>query len=315
MRALVTGAAGFIGSHLVDRLLAERHEVRGVDCFTPSYERTLKRANISGALDRSGFELRDEDLRVCDLTPLVRDVDVVFHLSAQPGVRASWNDFALYAEHNVLATQRLLDAVREAGGRRVVYSSSSSVYGNARSYPTDETNCPQPHSPYGVTKLAGEQLCRAYAQNFGVRTLTLRYFTVYGPRQRPDMAMHRLIGACLGGAPFPLYGTGDQVRDFTFVSDVVEANVLAATADVEPGETFNVAGGSSSSMLEIIDLVRDLTGRDVAIDRRPAAPGDVNRTGGSTERIEQQLGWRPQVGLRDGLSAQITQRRAERGSD
>src|SRR3954447_5448772 len=218
MRALVTGAAGFIGSSLVDALLVRGDSVRGIDCFTPYYGRADKEANLAGALQHHEFELVEADLRTCAIEPLLEGVDVVFHQAAQAGVRLSWADgFADYDGHNILATQRLLEAVKAAGVQRLVYASSSSVYGNAPAYPTNEDDLPRPHSPYGVTKLAAEHLCNLYAANWGVPTVSLRYFTVYGPRQRPDMAMHRLVESALNHTPFPLYGDGSQVRDFTFV--------------------------------------------------------------------------------------------------
>jgi len=297
VRALVTGAAGFVGSQLTERLLAEGHTVRGVDCFTPYYDAVTKRANLESLTDHEGFDLVEVDLRVAAIEPLLATTDVVFHQSAQPGVRLSWSDgFAQYVEHNVLVTQRLLEAVRRQPVERVVFASSSSVYGNASSYPSTETDLPRPHSPYGVTKLAAEHLCALYATNWGLPTVSLRYFSIYGPRQRPDMATHRLIEAALGserevgGSSFPLYGDGRQVRDFTYVGDVVAANMAAATADVAPGTAINVAGGSSCTLTHLVDLVGALVGREVPVDRRPAQPGDVGRTGGSIERAGELLG-------------------------
>jgi nucleoside-diphosphate-sugar epimerase len=278
---LVTGAAGFIGSHVAERLVAgERRDVRAVD-----------RA--------------DADLATADLDPLLDGVDVVVHLAARPGVRPSWDEFESYVADNVVGTERLLAAVARSGGvERFVYASSSSVYGNALAYPTSEDALPAPVSPYGVTKLAGEHLCRA----FDVPVVVLRYFTVYGPRQRPDMAFHRMIAAALGaGPPFPLYGDGSQVRDFTYVDDVVAATLAAAdpTRDVDDGSVFNVAGGTSTSVADALDLVGRLAGTPVPVDRRPAQAGDVRRTGGSTDRITAALGWAPSVDLETGLAAQV----------
>src|SRR4051812_20094766 len=262
MRTLVTGAAGFIGSTLVDALLARGDSVRGVDCFTPYYGREAKQANVTGALGASGFELVEADLRVHAIGPLLDGVDVVFHQAAQPGVRLSWADgFGDYDGHNVLATQRLLEAAKAAEVQRVVYASSSSVYGNAAAYPTTEDDLPRPHSPYGVTKLAAEHLCNLYASNWKLPTVSLRYFTVYGPRQRPDMATHRLLAATLSGTPFPLYGDGSAVRDFTYVDDAVAANLAAAEHDCEPGTVVNIAGGSSISMTDLIALVGEVVGQ------------------------------------------------------
>jgi nucleoside-diphosphate-sugar epimerase len=307
VRALVTGVAGFVGSHLAERLVADGWStVVGVDAFTPYYDRSAKAANLSTLRSAPAFTLVEADLRTAPLASLVDGVDVVFHQAAQPGVRSSWAEgFADYVAHNVLATQRLLEACVGAGVGRLVYASSSSVYGNAVRYPTSEDDVPRPQSPYGVTKLAAEHLCSLYASNHGLSTVSLRYFTVYGPRQRPDMAMHRLIEAALGGGSFPQYGDGSQVRDFTFVDDIVAGNVLAASADVEPGTVCNLAGGSSTSMTEVVSLVGSLVGRPPSLSPSGHAPGDVDRTGGSTERARALLGWSPSVGLEEGLARQV----------
>ena len=308
MKALVTGAAGFIGSHLTSALAAAGHEVVGLDVFTDYYDVALKAANA----EASGVDVRRVDLRTDDIGDLVADADVVFHLAAQPGVRLSWAEgFAIYDAHNVLALQRVLEAVAGAGrardghGPRLVFASSSSVYGNADRYPCSEGDAPHPHSPYGVTKLAGEHLCAAYAENFGVQSVALRYFTVYGPRQRPDMAFNRMCAAVLAGTPFPLFGDGTQVRDFTYVGDVVAATIAAGTADVPLTSIVNVAGGSSTSMKEVFDLIGPLAGRELVIDQRPPQPGALRRTGGDTTRARELLGWQPTVRLEDGLAAQL----------
>lgn len=312
MKTLVTGAAGFIGSHLTDALLAEGHEVVGVDAFTPYYPRARKEANLHDARRHAGFTLVEADLRGADLAPLLDEVDVVFHQAAQPGVRLSWSDgFAEYDSSNVLATQRLLEAVKVARDeqraplRRVVFASSSSLYGNAPSYPTHEDDRPRPHSPYAVTKLAAEHLCNLYASNWQLPTVALRYFTVYGPRQRPDMAMCRLIDAALGGPAFPRYGDGSHIRDFTYVGDIVRANLAAATADVEPGTVVNIAGGGSITMHELIELVGELAGAPVPVEALAARAGDVERTGGSIERAAALLGWRPRTTVREGVAEQL----------
>jgi nucleoside-diphosphate-sugar epimerase len=308
MRAVVTGAAGFIGSTLADALLAGGNDVVGIDCLTPYYDESVKRANLPRH-DR--FTLVEADLRSADLGPMLAGADVVFHQAAQPGVRLSWSSgFGEYVSHNVLATQRLLEAAVAVQTRRVVYASSSSVYGQAPSYPTSETDLPSPHSPYGVTKLAGEHLCGLYAANWGVSTVSLRYFTVYGPRQRPDMAMHRVLSAGLAGESFPLFGDGSAVRDFTFVGDVVAANVAAADADVAPGTVVNVAGGGEIAMTALLELAGDVLGTSIDVDRQPPQPGDVARTGGSIERARDLLGWVPRVGLREGLEAHVASLRA-----
>jgi len=311
MRTLVTGAAGFIGSHLCEALLAQGDEVIGLDCFTDYYDESIKRRNLGALVGAPGFTLVEANLVNADLDDLVDGIEVVFHQAAQPGVRLSWADgFEHYVRHNVWATHCLLEACRKRGAPRFVYASSSSVYGNAARYPCDEDDRPEPFSPYGVTKLAGEHLCQAYAANFGFPAVALRYFTVYGPRQRPDMAFNRLIDAALTGNPFPLYGDGSAIRDFTFVGDIVSANVAAAAADLAPGELINVAGGGSARLSDLIELTGELVGSPVPIDRRPAEAGDVARTGGSIDKAMHLLGWKPEVEVAEGLAAQVGWQRA-----
>lgn len=305
MRALVTGAAGFIGSHLVERLATASWDVVAVDCMTPYYDVAQKEDNLAAARRSPTVEFHDDDLRTADLEVLLESVDVVFHQAGQPGVRASWEAFDSYVEHNMLATHRLLEAARSSTVSRVVFASSSSIYGSIGSYPTREDALPRPHSPYGVTKLAAEHLCGVYARNWGVPTVALRYFTVFGPRQRPDMAMHRVIEAAFGGHSFPIFGTGAQIRDFTYVDDVVDANIAAATADVVPGTAINIAGGGSTSLADVIKTVERLTGRTVALDRRPVQPGDVDRTGGGIDKAKALLGWSPRVPVDEGLERQV----------
>jgi UDP-glucuronate 4-epimerase len=306
MRALVTGGAGFIGSSLATRLADQGHEVVIVDVLSPYYDPAQKRANLVPLLGRPGVEVVEDDLVDGDLDPLLDDVDVVFHQAAQPGVRRSWDDFGSYATANITVTQRLLEAARgRAGIQRFVYASSSSVYGNAARAGSMETDRPRPFSPYGVTKLAAEHLCCAYAENFGLPTVSLRYFTVYGPGQRPDMAMHRLIEAARNQTPFPLYGDGRQVRDFTYVDDIVAANLAAVTADPPPGTVVNVAGGSATTMREVVGLIGELVGRPVLVDAQPPQPGDVCVTAARTELAHQVLGWEPQIDLRTGVDRQV----------
>jgi UDP-glucuronate 4-epimerase len=306
MQALVTGGAGFIGSRLSACLADQGHDVVIADAITPYYDPAQKRANLAQLLDRPGVEVVEIDLVSGDLDALLADIDVVFHQAAQPGVRRSWADFHSYTEANITVTQRLLDAVLRRGGvQRVVYASSSSVYGNGARGGSAETDRPQPFSPYGVTKLAAEHLCRAYADNFGVPTVSLRYFTVYGPGQRPDMAFHRLIEAARRGTPFPLYGDGRQVRDFTYVDDVVAANIAAVATEPPPGTVANVAGGSVTTMGEVVDLIGELAGHPVLIDARPAQPGDVRATCAQTHLASQVLGWEPRTDLRTGVARQM----------
>src|SRR4051812_6983164 len=313
-RVVVTGAGGFVGSHLVDTLLARGDTVVGIDCFTPYYDPDAKRQNLEPAQDHGAFTLVEADLRDADLMPVLDGVDTIFHQAAQPGVRLSWSDgFGEYASHNVLATQRLLEAARDAEVRRVVYASSPSVYGNQERYPTVETDLPRPYSPYGVTKLAAEHLCGLYAENWGLHTVALRYFTVFGPRQRPDMSIHRLCEAALAGEVFPRFGDGEQVREFTYVADIVAANLAAAEADVASGWFGNIAGGGEITLNGLVELVEDCAGAPVKIDQQPARPGDARRNGGSTERARVALGWEPRVSLRDGVAQQLEWHRARAG--
>jgi len=301
--ALVTGAAGFIGSTLTDRLLADGVRVTGVDAFTDYYDVSLKRRNVSGALAHRGFELLELDLGVADLTKLP-EVDVVFHNAAQPGVRASWGrEFSAYTQHNVLSTQRLLERYKQSKLERFIYASSSSVYGDAESYPTSEAMLPRPFSPYGVTKLAGEHLVLLYGRNFGTPVAALRYFTVYGPRQRPDMAFHRFCRAMLAGEPITVYGDGHQSRDFTFVADAVEANVRAWQRAAPQG-VYNVGGGSQVEVLEAIALLEKSLGRKARVNLEPRPAGDPLRTRADATRLAHDLGYATKVGIADGLAAQ-----------
>ncbi len=252
---------------------------------------------------RRGFTMVEAWLQEADLPALLDGVDVVFHQAAQAGVRASWGaEFRLYTEWNVLATQVLLEAARSLPKPpRIVYASSSSVYGERDTFPFRVSDRPEPMSPYGVTKLAAEHLCVLYARNFGLHTVSLRYFTVYGPRQRPDMAFHKFLRAIHAGGAVPLYGDGGQTRDFTFIADAVEAN-LAAAEHGAPGGVYNVGGGSRVSMNEVIRDLAAATGREVRVDRLPRQPGDVTHTFADTTETARDLGWSPRVPLREGLA-------------
>jgi UDP-glucuronate 4-epimerase len=312
-RYLVTGCAGFIGSHLTDALVQRGHEVIGVDAFTDYYPRSQKESNLEKARGAAGLSLVEVDLSEGALEPLLENVDGIFHLAAQPGVRGSWGaTFAHYVRDNILATQRLFEAAASRGVR-IVMSSTSSVYGNAETYPTREEAIPRPVSPYGVTKLACESLARAYTESFALEVVLLRYFTVYGPRQRPDMAFARIISALLNRHPFSVYGTGEQSRDFTFVDDAVEATIAA----MERGQramVYNVGGGSETTLNGAIALCETLAGTRLDVVNEPVARGDVRRTGADTTLIRSQLGWQPKTSLAEGLGAQVAAARAASGT-
>jgi UDP-glucuronate 4-epimerase len=294
MRYVVTGAAGFIGSQLAEKLLDGRHEVVAVDCFTDYYDPALKEENAAG-LDVVRLDLAEEDL---DLD----GVDGVFHLAGQPGVRSFGDVFEEYVRRNLLASRRVFEAAAGAGVR-VVFASSSSIYGDAERYPTPEETEPRPISPYGITKLGCEQLAHAYAQGFGLDAVVLRYFTFYGPRQRPDMALARIVDALARGSAFELYGDGLQSRSFTYVADGVGATV-AAMERAPSGSVYNVGGGEEATMREVIATLERVSGRSLDLVESPSAAGDVRRTSADATRIERDLGWRATTSLEDGLRAQ-----------
>jgi nucleoside-diphosphate-sugar epimerase len=305
MKCLVTGAAGFIGSHLCERLVRDGHEVVGVDAFIPYYPRAIKEGNLAGLLTQPGFRFQELDLRSGVLP--VHDVEVVYHLAAMAGLVRSWSDFDLYQSCNLTATQRLLEAVRSLPTlQRFVYVSTSSVYGRFSS--GDETMPTRPISPYGVTKLAGESLCRAFHEEHGLPLVVLRYFSVYGPRQRPDMGYHRFIAALLEGRPISVYGDGLQVRGNTYISDCVEASVIALHAPL--GETYNVGGGESASVWDILQKLEAIIGKRTEVRREPARPGDQRYTFADTGKLQRHLGWQPRVTLDEGLAAQVASQRA-----
>ena len=307
-RILVTGAAGFIGSHLCDALLAQGHAVIGIDSFTDYYAREQKLDHLVTARAHDAFRLVEADLLTCDLAGVMEDVGLIYHLAGQPGVRGSWGaQFEVYIRNNIQATQRLLEATLAAGRIPLVFASSSSVYGNLPTMPLREDMTPAPVSPYGVTKLAAEHLCRLYAAVHGLPTISLRLFTVYGPRQRPDMAFHRFLLAQKLGAAIPLYGDGLQTRDFTYVGDVVRAFLLAGEqcrAGRHRGAVFNVAGGTRASMREVLDILAEVTGSQPQVQPLPPQPGDVRDTWADATAARQTLGFAPQVDLRQGLAAQ-----------
>jgi nucleoside-diphosphate-sugar epimerase len=307
MKALVTGAAGFIGSTLAEQLVANGADVVGLDCFADYYPRPIKERNIAGLRNAPGFRFVESTIQDADLASILRDRTHVFHLAAQAGVRKSWGrDFAIYTVNNIEATQVLLEAVTAAKTiERLVYASSSSVYGDNVAMPMKEDALPQPVSPYGVSKLAAEQLCYLYYVNHRVPTVALRYFTVYGPRQRPDMGFHKFLRAAIGQQPISLYGDGEQTRDFTFVHDAVGATIAAASRGV-PGRVYNIGGGSRVSMNHVLEIMTRVTGRRLIVQRDEAQKGDMRHTFADTSLARQDLGFAPRVGLEEGLAAEFT---------
>lgn len=298
---LVTGVAGFIGSHLAERLVERGHDVVGLDAFTPYYDRRQKEANLSRLREAPGFRFLEADLSQDDLLPAVRDMEWVFHLAAQPGVRASWaRGFPDYVSNNVLGTQRLLEACRRQSVGRFILASSSSVYGNVPEGEVAEDAPLRPLSPYGVTKLASEQLVEVYHREFGLHTVSLRYFTVCGPRQRPDMAFHRILRALHGDEEFTLYGDGGQARDFTDVEDAVAANLVAAERG-EPGSVYNIGGGRVVTLESAIAVLEELVGRPLRRRELPRAEGDPRRTAASLDRARAELGYAPGGDVREAL--------------
>jgi nucleoside-diphosphate-sugar epimerase len=301
---VVTGSAGFIGSHLVDALLRRGDSVIGIDCFTDFYARQEKEANIASFRDHTRFRRATADLAAEDIDDLFRGAEGIFHLAAQPGVRGSWGStFDVYARDNIVATQKIFEAAARASVK-VVFASSSSVYGDAASYPTAEEVPPAPISPYGVTKLCCEHLAHAYATTVGLHVVALRYFTVYGPRQRPDMAIRRLLDALLAGKEFTILGDGRQSRDFTYVDDAVSATLLAMDKRTA-GTIFNVGGGSEVSLLDVVDTAEKIAGQRLHRRTETQAVGDVRRTSADTRLVKRELGWSPRVSLAEGLRRQL----------
>jgi UDP-glucuronate 4-epimerase len=304
-RIAVTGAAGFIGSATVREFLNAGYQVRGIDRFTDYYQRERKERNVA-ELNDPQFEFVEAaptPLNACDLFD---GVDAIVHLAGQPGVRGSWERFDTYVENNIVLTHTVLQAANALGIERVVYASSSSVYGTDAPVPTTESDRPRPSSAYGMSKYAGEQLCEVASQQFGLSTVSMRYFTVYGPRQRPDMAIGRIIAAAVDGSVFTLFGDGTQVRDFTFVRDVARANRLAVeTASVPAGTAINIAGGSATTLRDVVDTIASVLGRDIAIDMQAVAAGDVRRTDADTARARDLLGWTPNIDLRTGIEEHV----------
>jgi nucleoside-diphosphate-sugar epimerase len=303
--SVVTGAAGFIGSHLVEALLQRGDRVIGVDQFNDYYDPALKQRNMAGFSHHPNFQLIKADIQTLDWAALLTDVDVLYHQAAQAGVRSSWGaGFRTYTEQNVNVTQILLEAAKTANLQRLVFASSSSIYGDAEAMPTAETLCPRPVSPYGITKLAAEQLCGLYHRNFGVPVTALRYFTVYGPRQRPDMGFHKFFKAVLADRPIDIYGDGEQTRDFTFVSDVVAANLAAASVAEAVGAIFNIGGGSRIRLTEVLDTMAIIVDRPIRRNYIAKALGDARHTAADVTKAQTILAYQPQVSLKAGLIAE-----------
>jgi UDP-glucose 4-epimerase len=304
VKALVTGVAGFIGSTLAEQLCASGADVIGIDSFTDYYPRALKERNLKGLRDQPHFRFVESSIRDADLPSLLDGRSHVYHLAAQAGVRKSWGrDFGVYTVNNIEATQVLLEACIQRPIERLVYASSSSVYGDDVALPMREDALPQPVSPYGVSKLAAEQLCYLYYVNYGVPTVSLRYFTVYGPRQRPDMGFNRFLRATLRGEPISVYGDGEQTRDFTFVADAVSATIAAATRGAE-GRVYNIGGGSRVTVNEVLDMIGRVSGRKPVIQSDSAQKGDMRHTYADTSLARRDLGFSPTVSLEEGLAAE-----------
>ena len=304
MKSLITGVAGFIGSSLADSLLDKGHKVVGIDCFTDYYPKEVKMANLAKALKNDNFTLIAKDMLDIDLASLLENVEYVFHEAAQPGVRKSWGrDFNIYVKNNILATQHLLEAAKDLPLKKLVFASSSSVYGNVE-IPTRESTLPKPISPYGVSKLAAENLCSLYYHNYKMPMAALRYFTVYGPRQRPDMAFNKFIRKISRGEEITIYGKGDQSRDFTYIDDVVNSNILAAYSD-SVGEVFNIGGGSRITINDAIKKIECLLNKDAKVRYEETQRGDVMDTSSDITKARKILGYVPSVEITEGLRREI----------
>lgn len=305
MKALVTGCAGFIGSHLSESLIENDIEVIGIDCFTEYYDRKLKERNISSILSSKKFTFVEADIMDASLGQYLKDVKYIFHQAGQPGVRGSWGkEFDIYVKNNILVTQRILEIVKDFEIKKFIYASSSSVYGNIDELPVKESQLTKPFSPYGVTKLAAEQLCNLYFENHGIPTVALRYFTVYGPRQRPEMSMSKFIKDMISGNCITIYGDGKQIRDFTYIDDIVKANLLAMESPVE-GEVFNVGSSRPIKLIEVIKILEKLVGKKANIEFMHKQDGDVRETYADINKIESLYGYKASIDIEKGLYNQL----------
>jgi len=304
-KILITGCAGFIGSNLVESLLRMNYKVTGMDCFTDYYSSEIKKKNMTNFVNNKNFVFIKNDINVADLKNIVQGIDYIFHLAAQPGVRASWGqNFEIYVKNNIMATQKILEACKDADIKKFIFASSSSVYGNANKLPINEDFPKNPISPYGVTKLAAENLCNLYYENYNIPTVSLRYFTVYGPRQRPDMAFHKFINSVLNDTPITVYGNGKQTRDFTYISDVIDANILAMKSG-KIGEIYNIGGGSRISVNDAIKIIEQITKKKARIEYKQSQKGDVKDTYADINKAKDQLNYKPNVNIENGLKLQV----------
>ena len=302
MNCLVTGTAGFIGSHLSRRLLKEGFSVIGVDSFTDYYPRWIKERNLSTLKSENNFSFLEEDINSLDLNRLLQNVDCVFHLAAQAGVRASWGQsFSEYIRNNIEATQRLLEESKEQPLHKFIYASSSSVYGYCPELPMSESSPLLPYSPYGVTKLAAENLCYLYSKNYGVPTISLRFFTVYGPGQRPDMAFHKFFKSTSENKPITVFGTGEQTRDFTYINDIIDA-IFACIAHGQTGETYNLGGGNRKMLKDLLPLFEEICGKKISVKWEGKQKGDVPHTLADIQKAKKDLGFAPRTAIDEGLS-------------
>lgn len=305
MKCLITGVAGFIGSHLCDVLLNKGYDIIGIDCFTDYYPREIKVKNLQNAISHPSFKLIEKNILDIDLTVILENVDYIFHHAAQAGVRASWGqNFSIYTQNNIMATQYLLEACKEMKIKRFIYASSSSVYGNTKELPMREDSLLYPLSPYGVSKLAAEHLCNLYWTNYGIPVVSLRYFTVFGPRQRPDMAFYKFIKAIKDGVKLNIYGDGNQTRDFTYISDIIDANISAMESDCN-GEVMNIGGGARVSLLAVLDMIEEIMGDKVKRDYLPFYKGDMMHTYASIDKASKVLNYTPKIKIYQGLKEEI----------